>query len=151
MPTKTCSKCGETTDETNFQIIDKSTGKRKNYCKKCQAIQHKAWRDRNHDKVMRSVNKWREKNPSKVSLMQHNYYLRNKDKLLSNSNQYYLDNREEILQKTHDKQSDAAYRAKKNAYARQYRKAHPEVMDRYRESHKLELQERSRKNYWKKK
>lgn len=106
MCTKTCSKCGETKEVSEF-------GERRNVCKKCVSIQRKdykkkyyqenkefvlhqckTYRESNRDKKRESDKKYREKNRDKMVEYLRNYYQINKQTHCVRSKAYYNENKE---------------------------------------------------------
>jgi hypothetical protein len=67
MDKKVCSKCGDENPIENFNYKDKKKGTYKSYCKLCESILHKKWREEGGDRVKDLLKKSSEKYESKIS------------------------------------------------------------------------------------
>ena len=82
---KKCSKCGLE------KLIDRfglSRGKRKAECKECFAEYHRAYYEKNRDKVLERTTRYKLENPDKVKGMMADWYRRNKDHALRRIAEY---------------------------------------------------------------
>jgi hypothetical protein len=98
MERKICSKC----------LIDKELcefGKNRNYpdglsyhCKECRKNETKKYREKNHDKILKSSSDFKKNNQDKVKEGKKKYYLKHYDKINEKNKNYQLNNRDKILE-----------------------------------------------------
>ena len=63
---KKCTSCGEMLDEKEFANNRSTPDGLANSCRSCSAIYHKAWRDKNRDKVSRATKEYRARNKERL-------------------------------------------------------------------------------------
>jgi len=128
---KTCIKCGETKEITEYHKSPRTAGGYNNTCKVCRAAirkarrasnveyerkRHREYYKRNKEKIQARKCAWREKNKDKIREKNKKYREGNKDKLKKYFQEYYKrpEVRSRINKKdTERRHNDPAYRIKK--------------------------------------
>lgn len=87
---KTCSKCGETKPLTEFS---RSKAKPKAECKACFAAYHRAYYEKNRDKVLARTKAYQAANQEVVAQRQADWYQRNKQHVLERSKTWQQSNK----------------------------------------------------------
>jgi hypothetical protein len=85
---KTCSKCGEHKDLTDFNKDSKSKGGFRNHCKSCR----KAYREENKDNIKKQQKDYQDANKDKI----REYRERNKDAKRKYLKEYHVANKDRI-------------------------------------------------------
>ena len=94
--TKTCTKCGETKDKSDFRKNSASEDGLRPDCKKCSYISNKKWAEANKEKAAQSKKTWAAQNKDKVYTSHRKYYEANFDKIKLTAKQWKLDNKEKV-------------------------------------------------------
>ncbi len=124
---KCCSKCKfEKEEQFFYKDSTKSLGL-SSYCKECR---------------IKRTNDYNKENPEKVKLTQKNHYINNKDNRDLKNKQWIKNNPDKEKAYRKKQRSTPEYKAKKNAYRREYRKNRKLIDPLY----KLEETLRSRLN-----
>lgn len=91
--TKTCSKCGEDKELTDFTLDKRNRDGRGSYCRVCHQEYVKKYRKNNREKINQYQNQY--KKSSKLSKeYRKKYYEENKDKISSYMKEYYEKNKD---------------------------------------------------------
>ena len=90
---KTCTKCSQILDISQFWKAKRNKDGLHNYCKICLGKLNKSWAQKNTEKVNEYSRQWRKDNPQKAKSSVDNWRLVNKDKVVSYNKKYTSDNR----------------------------------------------------------
>jgi 5-methylcytosine-specific restriction endonuclease McrA len=77
---KRCAECGQTKPTAEFYPRNDRPGQWGSYCKPCQYLRRKAWREANHERVRKTDRRWREANPTKAAEYAAAWRARNPEK-----------------------------------------------------------------------
>lgn len=96
---KTCTKCGETKDESAFRFTNKKINRRRSQCKKCEREYDVLYEQKNKDKRA----KYYKDNKKKICAKQKAYYQKNKEaiKTYLQKNKDHIRNRQKIYDENH--------------------------------------------------
>lgn len=76
---KTCPKCGVDKPLTKFYKEQRHRDGRRSYCKQCEAIPKRAWRQANPDRYREQRRRWRKANKDHRKEVARRWYKANKD------------------------------------------------------------------------
>lgn len=93
---KTCKKCGETKEITEFPRKKDSKDGYNSQCKACINARNKKYRDENIEKVHASRKRYYQKNIEKMRAEKRAYYQNHKEEKAEYDKQYRIDNKERI-------------------------------------------------------
>jgi len=136
---KTCTKCGLKKSELEF-VIDH------NYCKDCDNIRDKQYREKNKERIKEQQKLYYEKNKERLKLRQRLYYQENKKGICIKVKEYEQKNKD--LLNNYRKQYRSENREKIKALNKSYREKHREALKesgkKYYEENKVDLIEKSK-------
>ena len=143
MESKICNNCKIEKPKTDFRVL--KDGRLYSYCKECKRKQDKEYRDKNKEKVRKSLKKWREENKERKYLMDKEYREKNKDLIKEKKKKYREENKERLRER------DKLYYEKNKAKFKKYREENEDKIKReakkYREENKEYFKKKSRENY----
>lgn len=84
---KTCSKCGETKELTDFYENKRSRDGKRPSCKICHKKCVAGWQKRNPDKAAKSSRSWQKRNRDKANAISKEYRRRNREELARKTRQ----------------------------------------------------------------
>lgn len=120
MESKVCSKCGiEYPLMDGFFHKDKSTKSGyKSYCKQCNNIAAKIWRQNNHERYNENIRRWRQNNPQKTKEYHRVYRKNNKEKYRKICEKYRSNNLERVRARDRERYKNNPYNHIANQHKR---------------------------------
>jgi hypothetical protein len=128
---KVCSKCGEEKSLEEFGKLSSSKDGFKYYCKKCNCLNYKIYREKYPDKKKETSKKYRDENKDKWFL----YYEKNKEIIKNRAKKYNNENREYVL-----KRKKEYYEKNKEKLKPSYKKYKNENKDKRNEQERIKKQ-----------
>lgn len=116
--TKTCAKCGETKQTSEFCKQSKSKDGLFIYCRTCQSERNKAYRIANRDALLEKNKAWRTENSELVLARAKRYRDANKAAVNASARAWYIENKEYSLGKSREyrQKNKVRLQSQKNAY-----------------------------------
>ena len=125
MTTKTCSKCGETKDVSEFSKNKRRKGGLQGWCKACE----RAYRQANKEQIAEKKRAYNQANKEEVAEYHRARYQAKKEQILEQQRAYYQANREKVAERNRAYQQ--ANKEKVADYQRAYRQANKERLAEY--------------------
>ena len=96
MSLKICSKCNIESDSSFFNKALKNKDGLQAYCRKCNNLESKIYRESNKEKVNLLIKIWQFNNSDKLKISQNLWQISNKDKCAINHKKYKYKNKDKI-------------------------------------------------------
>lgn len=98
MKTKTCTKCKETKQVSEFHKDKNRKDGLRPYCKECVRRYHHRHYEANKEKIAEKTRKYQEANKEKIAESKHRYYEANKEKINERISRWREANKEKVAE-----------------------------------------------------